>query len=102
MSRLRSRGGTSPGGTRPGGTRPGGARAGGAQRGVLVQTPQSDIYVALLGVALGAMIIGCLLLILVLSRYGFSTRVSSLGATPSQSLALAQPSTTGKFCTVHL
>jgi hypothetical protein len=50
----------------------------GARAGVFVQTPRSDIYVALLGVALGAMIIGCLLLLLILRRYDFSTKVSAL------------------------
>ena len=67
MSRPRSGRGASGGAA---GARPA------AQRGVYVQTPKSDIYVALLGVALGAMIIGCLLLVLVLNRYGFSTKVS--------------------------
>jgi hypothetical protein len=47
---------------------------------VYVQAPQSDIYVALLGVALGAMILGCLLLVLVLNRYEFKTKVSALQA----------------------
>ena len=53
--------------------------------GVFVQAPRSDIYVALLGVALAAMIIGCLLLVLILNRYGFSTKVSALTppATPA-------------------
>jgi len=32
--------------------------------------------VALLGVALGAMILGCLLLVFVLNRYEFKTKVS--------------------------
>ena len=40
-------------------------RAGGGRPGVFVQAPRSDIYVAMLGVALGAMILGCLLLFLV-------------------------------------
>ena len=44
---------------------------------MFVQTPKSDIYVALLGVALGAMVLGCLLLVLVLQRYEFKTKVSS-------------------------
>jgi len=35
----------------------------------------------LLGIALGAMLLGCLLLLLILNRYGFSTKVSAL--TPS-------------------
>ena len=48
-----------------------------AARGVFVQTPKSDIYVALLGIALGAMVLGCLLLVLILNRYGFKTKVSA-------------------------
>lgn len=48
-----------------------------AQRGVYVQAPKSDIYVALLGVALGAMVLACLLLVLLLKSYDFSTKVSS-------------------------
>jgi len=51
-------------------------RAAGGPRGVFVQTPKSDIFVALLGVAVGAMFLGILLLVLVLNRYGFSTTVS--------------------------
>ena len=68
MSRPKSgRGAASAGATRPA-----------AARGVYVQAPKSDIYVALLGVALGAMILGCLLLILVLNRYELKTKVSTL------------------------
>ena len=67
-----------------------GGRAGAAtQRGVYVQAPQSDIYVALLGVALGAMVLGCLLLILVLNNYGFSTKVGALGRAGNSEDALA-------------
>jgi len=63
--------------------------------------------VALLGVALGAMILGCLLLALVLNRYGFSTKVSALlpGSRPDQALALAVNRTAEipvKFGTVRL
>ncbi len=36
-----------------------------------VATPKSDIYVALLGVALGSMILATLLLVLLLGRYEF-------------------------------
>jgi hypothetical protein len=60
-----------------------------AQRGVYVQAPKSDIYVALLGVSLGAMIIGCILLVIVLNRYGFSTKVSATTPTPSTPVVLA-------------
>jgi len=56
---------------------------------VFVQSPKSDIYVALLGVSLGAMFLGCLLLLLVMNRYGFSTKVSSRTATTPAVVALA-------------
>jgi hypothetical protein len=39
--------------------------------GVYVATPQSDIYVTLLGVSLGAMLISIILLALRLSQYEF-------------------------------
>jgi hypothetical protein len=45
---------------------------------VFVQAPKSDIYVVLLGVALGAMVLGCLLLLLVMNRYEFKTKVAAL------------------------
>ncbi len=80
MSRPRSGRGASAGGGRP---------AAGSQRGVYVQSPKSDIFVALLGVALGAMILGCLLLVLVLNRYGFSTKVSAVMPPSRTGLALA-------------
>ena len=60
----------------------GGSRSGSASRsqsvskqrggGVYVQQAKSDIYVVLLGVALGSMILGCLFLALKLNQYGFS------------------------------
>jgi hypothetical protein len=39
--------------------------------GVLVQAPKSDIFVVMLGVALGAIVLGCLLMLLILWRYDF-------------------------------
>jgi hypothetical protein len=64
------------------------AGAGAAPRGgrVLVQTPKSDVYVALLGVALGAILLGCLLLLLQLNRYEFQTKVAA--ATPPSAATL--------------
>lgn len=53
---------------------------------MFVQTPKSDIYVVLLGVALGAIILGCILLTLVFKRYDFSTKVSLAPATQSAEL----------------
>jgi hypothetical protein len=70
-----------------------------ARPGVFVQTPQSDIYVALLGIALGAMVLGCLLLLLILNRYGFSTKVSAF--TPAARTLVASSSTVN-FLTEHL
>jgi hypothetical protein len=52
---------------------------------VLVQSPKSDIYVALLGVALGAIVIGCLLMAILFGKYGFSTKVSTTTAPPQLS-----------------
>ena len=68
------------------------ARGGATQRGVYVQAPKSDIFVVLLGVALGSMIVGCLLMFLVLNRYGFSRKVTSNSSAPVQSIALANGS----------
>jgi hypothetical protein len=81
LSRPRSGRAASSGGG--GGSRPA------ARPGVFVQTPKSDIYVTLLGIALGAMILGCLLLVLILNSYEFKTKVSALTAPRSTSLALA-------------
>ena len=75
MSRLRPGRAASPAPAAAGGRSA--ARPAGGRPGVFVQTPKSDIYVALLGVALGAMVLGCLLLVLVLQRYEFKTKVSS-------------------------
>ena len=71
--------------------------AAGGARGVYVQAPKSDIYVALLGVALGAMVIGCLLLLLVLNRYNFQTSISALTPAPRAAVALAMHTPTGRI-----
>lgn len=90
MSRLRSaRGASGPKAT---------TRAGGGRPGVFVQAPRSDIYVTMLGVALGAMLLGCLLLLLILNRYEFKTTVSA--APSSAPVALATISEIS--CTVRL
>ncbi len=61
MSRLRSaRGASGPRASTP--------RAGGGRPGVFMQAPPNDIYVAMLGVSLGAMTLGSLLLFLVYNR----------------------------------
>ena len=42
----------------------------------------------MLGIALGAIVIGCLLMIIMFSRYGFSTKVSGLsGPLPVATIA---------------
>ena len=43
--------------------------AAGRRPGVLVQSPKSDIYVAMLGISLGAIIIACILMTLIFSKY---------------------------------
>lgn len=43
-------------------------------RGVYVQAPKSDIFVVLLSISLGAILIGCVLLLLVWGRYDYSTK----------------------------
>ena len=63
MSRLKSSRGAS---------RPAAARGGAGGRGVFVQTPKSDIFVVMLGIALGSIVLGCLLLLLLLNRYEWS------------------------------
>jgi hypothetical protein len=71
LSRLASTRGSSPAGAGRGG-----ASAAPRRPGVLVQAPKSDIYVILLGVSLGAIVLGCLLMALMLNRYGWSVKVS--------------------------
>lgn len=75
-----------------------GASAPSGRPGVFVPTPQSDIYVVMLGIALGAMIIGCLLMILILNRYEFKTKVSALIPPGAPALAAHFEN----FSTVHL
>jgi hypothetical protein len=64
MSRPRSSTRSNPAPTRGGG-RPAG------RQGVYVATPQSDIYVTMLGISLGSMLISILLLCLRLAQYEF-------------------------------
>jgi hypothetical protein len=42
--------------------------------GVYVASPKSDIYVTLLSVSLGAMVLACLLLTVLLNEYGFKLK----------------------------
>ncbi len=78
MSRPRSGRGASAPAAKP--TR-GRAAASGGRPGVFVQTPASDIYVAMLGVSLASLLIGAILLALVMNRYEWKTKVSALGTT---------------------
>lgn len=55
-------------------------------RGVVVQRPKSDIYTVLLGIALTAILIACLLLFLELRRYN-----SDIKATGAKAVAAARP-----------
>ena len=75
MSRPRSGRSSAPAGRTPAG-RP----------GVFVQTPKSDIYVVMLGVALGAMLLGVILMALIMRRYDFKTKVSALPPPASTAL----------------
>lgn len=77
MSRLRlSRGAKSA-------TTPAARPAAGRRPGVLVQAPKSDIFDAMLGVALAAILLACLLMILILWRYDFkaNAKLAALDAT---------------------
>jgi hypothetical protein len=55
----------------------------------MVPAARSDEYTVLLGIALGAILLGCLFLILVLNRYGFATKVSARTGSPAPIAALA-------------
>ena len=66
MSRLRSSRGSSPAAKT---ARP--AAAPSRRPGVFVQAPKSDIFVVMLSVALGAILLSCLLMLLILWRFDF-------------------------------
>jgi hypothetical protein len=46
-------------------------------RGVFLQKPKNDIYVGMLGVALGSLLLGCLFLILYLAKYEFKLKAAA-------------------------
>jgi len=71
------------------------APAGGA-RGVYVQAPKSDIFVVLLGISLGAILLGCLLLGLVMNRYNFKTKPTA-ALTPAASASTPLLALAGNF-----
>ncbi len=56
-----------------------------AGRGVFVQKPKNDIFVVMLGIALGSILLACLLLFLVWNRYDRNIKAAAL-AGPVQSL----------------
>lgn len=47
--------------------------------GIYVPKPKPDIYTVLLGIALFAVLVGCLLLFLEWRSYGYATRASDAG-----------------------
>jgi hypothetical protein len=51
------------------------APAAGRRPGVVIQSPKSDVYVAMLGISLGAIVIACILMTLIFSKYEFKTKV---------------------------
>jgi len=55
-------------------------------RGVLVSKPKADIYTALLGIALAAILLGILFLCLEMRRYNWDYRAAVTMATPNQTL----------------
>lgn len=76
MSRLRSGRGSNPSA---------GSRAAAAPRarGVLVPAAKSNVYVALLGISLAAVVISCILMAILLNQYEWKVSVSSSAPTPS-------------------
>jgi len=60
---------------------------------VLVQVPKSDIFVAMLGVALGAILLACLLMLLILWRYDFkvNAKFAARDSTVPSAMIAAQP-----------
>jgi len=85
LSRLRSSRGFSPAAST---AHP--AAAASRRPGVFVQAPKSDIFVAMLSVALGAILLACLLMLIILWRYDFKVN-SKLAARDSgvQNLTIA-------------
>jgi hypothetical protein len=67
--------------------------AAGRRPGVLVQAPKSDIFVTMLGVALGAIVLACLLMVLILWRYDFkaNAKLAARDAGTRVILAVAEP-----------
>ena len=58
-------------------------------RRVAIAKPKNDIYVALLGIALGAVIVACILLAMEMSNYEWTVN-PKVSLAPSQSMPLGQ------------
>jgi len=54
----------------------------------------------LLGISLGAIVLGCLLMTILFARYGFSTKVSALSS-PIPAIALAELEKTADYTLVN-
>jgi hypothetical protein len=65
----------------------------------MIQTPRSDIYVAMLGIALAAILIGCLLLLFTWGRYDFKTKPSGafVASPPSVLVAMSAKPALGLY-----
>ncbi len=100
MSRTRS----APAASRPAAGRPAARSAPAAGRGVYVQAPKSDIYVVLLGISLGAILIGCILLGVLMNGYGFERKPTVMNAShdPSAPLLAARCEGSEYLVTVRL
>lgn len=61
------------------------SRSAAAQRrpGVLVAAPKSDIYVAMLGISLAAILIATILMTIIFASYGWTTKISQTNHAPS-------------------
>lgn len=94
MSRLRSRGAKAAAPTTKSGARATVAAAG-RRPGVLVQAPKSDIFVAMLGVAVGAIVLACLLMLLILWRYDFKANAKLAARDSGSRVSIAALTPTG-------
>ncbi|MFO0961252.1 MAG: hypothetical protein U0800_28050 [Isosphaeraceae bacterium] len=74
MSSQRTRGGSAASRGRAA------ARPAAGGRGIYVSKPKNDIYVALLGVALGSLLLGCLFLALYMGKHDFKIKAAALPA----------------------
>jgi hypothetical protein len=60
---------------------------------VFVQAPKSDIFVAMLGIALGAIVLACLLMLIILWQYDFKAN-AKLASLDQRARALSVESET--------